>query len=76
MIDELSLEEIEGGENFEALVAEYFRGTDDTQNSITTFVRVRKSGIGPDGGVDILVDFTIDDHIKSFNRKWLVQCKF
>ena len=74
MIDKLSLEEIKDGGNFETLVAEYLRDTNDSQNNIPTLVEV--SGIGPDGGVDILVDFTIDDRIKSFNRRWLVQCKF
>jgi len=37
---------------------------------------VEHSGVGTDGGRDVLVRFRIKDFITSFERKWVVQCKF
>lgn len=73
---EISFEEIKNGDHFEDLVAEYFRDLiNESENNITN-VKVNQSGIGTDGGRDILVEFDLSDDIKIFKRKWVVQCKF
>lgn len=72
----ISFDEIDDGDQFEDLVAEYFRNLkDDSENNITN-VDVIQSGIGTDGGRDILIEFDLSDDIKIFKRKWVVQCKF
>ena len=72
----LSFEEITDGDHFEDLVAEFFRNLkNDPENNITN-VDVFQSGIGNDGGRDILIEFDLSDDIKIFKRKWVVQCKF
>lgn len=72
----LSFEEIADGDHFEDLVAEFFRNLkNDPENNITN-VDVFQSGIGTDGGRDILIEFDLSDDIKIFKRKWVVQCKF
>jgi hypothetical protein len=72
----LSFDEIIDGDHFEDLVAEFFRNLkNDPENNITN-VEVFQSGIGVDGGKDILIEFDLSDEIKIFKRKWIVQCKF
>ncbi|MEY4902278.1 MAG: hypothetical protein RLZZ292_93 [Bacteroidota bacterium] len=69
----LSFDEIENGDQFEDLATEYFNSIQDEK---ILGVDVKKSGVGTDGGRDILVTFTITDSIKEFQRRWVVQCKF
>jgi predicted helicase len=65
------------GLKFEDLVADYFKEIKDDKNiSNIKDIEVRQSGEGPDGGCDILLTFEFTDLIKSFQRKWIVQCKF
>lgn len=69
----ISYSEIESWEKFEDLVASYFREI-KIENGIE--VKVKPSGTGTDEGKDILVTFRITDSLASFDRKWVVQCKF
>ncbi len=68
--------EIEDWEVFEDLTADYFRVIPFLKDNDLKEVRVDPTGVGPDGGRDILLTFRIDDSICSFERKWVVQCKF
>lgn len=70
----IEFDEIRDWQAFEDLVADYFRGIQGQKN--ITDVTVDQSGEGPDGGRDILVTFQVSDSIMSFERKWIVQCKF
>lgn len=72
----ISFEEITNGDHFEDLVAEYFRDLKCNSDNSISSVEVLQSGIGPDGGRDILVEFEFSDDIKIFKRKWVIQCKF
>ncbi len=71
----LDFKDIPSGEKFEDLVASYFEDLKNEANNISS-VEVRPSGIGTDGGRDILVNFTVTDGIFDFKRKWVIQCKF
>lgn len=71
---ELSYSEIESWEKFEDLVASYFRELKIENGIIES--KVEPSGRGIDGGRDILITFRINDSLVSFERKWIVQCKF
>jgi hypothetical protein len=78
-MNKLSFDEIKSGEEFEALVAAYFRIVKNDEDSSLKEVReidVKQKGKGPDGGIDILLTFEITDPILKFQRKWVVQCKF
>ena len=70
----ISITEIEDWEEFEDLVAAYFREVKNENNIID--VKVEPSGKGSDGGRDILVTFEVNDSIITYTRKWVVQCKF
>jgi hypothetical protein len=70
IMPELSFDEIKDGNQFEDLVVAYFRSLQNV------FADVKYSGVGTDGGRDILLEFTLTDGIKHFKRKWVVQCKF
>ena len=70
----ISINEIEDWEEFEDLVAAYFREVKNENNIID--VKVEPSGRGSDGGRDILVTFEVNDSIITYTRKWVVQCKF
>ncbi len=72
----LSFNEIADWQVFEDLVADYFRAIPKDENNNITEVKVEQSGEGPDGGRDILVTFRVDDSVQSFNRIWVIQCKF
>ena len=75
-MDKLSFAEISDWRSFEDLVADYFREAKvDNEYNIDT-VDVRPTGIGTDGGRDILVTFTLDDSVMPFKRRWVIQCKF
>jgi len=72
----LSLEEITSWQSFEDLVADYFREVKNDNEFNINNVIVQQTGTGTDGGRDILVEFTMDDSISTFNRMWIIQCKF
>ncbi|NQV91984.1 restriction endonuclease [Candidatus Woesearchaeota archaeon] len=73
---QLSFDEITDGDQFEDLVADYFRKLKDEPENNITNVEVLQSGVGTDGGRDILIELDLSDDIKIFKRKWVVQCKF
>ncbi|MBS1597326.1 MAG: hypothetical protein JST75_03815 [Bacteroidetes bacterium] len=54
----------------------FFRSLKNAEKTHIVDVRVKPSGIGPDGGTDILVDFILSDYINQFTRTWVIQCKF
>ncbi len=70
----ISINEIGDWEEFEDLVAAYFREVKNENNIID--VKVEPSGRASDGGRDILVTFEVNDSIITYTRKWVVQCKF
>jgi predicted helicase len=72
----LNLDDIKDGNHFEDLVVSYFEDlkNEGTHNIID--IKVKPSGLGNDGGRDVLVDFQITDNITTFNRRWIIQCKF
>lgn len=70
------LEHIQDGDQFEDLVAAYFRALNDRSAESTIQVDVKPTGVGTDGGVDLLVDIHLTDEIETFTRRWIVQCKF
>ena len=75
-MNKLSFDEIRSGEEFEDLVAQYFRVIKGSEGNSIKDVRVEPSGKGSDGGRDILLVFELYDSIMKFQRKWVVQCKF
>jgi hypothetical protein len=72
----LSFNEIKDGAHFEDLVVAYFNSKLIEPLSGISSVSGRHSGLGPDGGTDILIEFRLTDTISEFSRKWVVQCKF
>lgn len=72
---ELSFCEIKTWKRFESLTAAYFRALSINSPHITD-VEVKKSGDGSDGGRDVLVKMKLNDGVYTFDRTWVVQCKF
>ncbi len=70
----IEFDEISNWQMFEDLVADYFKEIKEERN--IKDITVEASGEGADGGRDILVTFQITDFIITFERKWVVQCKF
>lgn len=69
MQERLTFDELTGWQNFEDLIVSYFRETEG--------YTVEPSGVGSDGGRDILLTYKSTDNISaSFERKWVIQCKF
>ena len=73
---QLSFDEIQDDKQFEDLVVAYFENLNIDKLAITEIL-VEPSGVGADGGRDILVHTRTKDMISaSFKRTWVVQCKF
>lgn len=72
----IDFSEIDNWAEFEDLVADYFRECIKLDNNQIINVKVEPTGVGPDGGRDILVTWLVDDSIVAFERKWIIQCKF
>ena len=72
---DLSFSEIKSWKRFESMTAAYFRALKTTSPHIID-VKVAKSGDGNDGGRDILVSMQLNDGVYSFDRTWVVQCKY
>ena len=69
-------DEITDGYRFQQIVAEYFRCyKTEIHNYSIVDVNVEDSGIGPDGGCDILVEFIFEDMISKYSHRWVVECK-
>jgi hypothetical protein len=70
------LDEIKDGQRFQQIVAELFRCLKTEGHNYTIAdVSVMDSGIGQDGGCDILVDFVFEDIITEHKHRWVVECK-
>lgn len=65
----ISFEEIQDWKKFQDLCVGYF-------NKLNSRTEGKSTGIGPDGGKDIIVKIKGNDQIIEFQRKWIVQCKF
>lgn len=76
MNSKLSLVEIQDWKEFENLVSDYFKLIQENKENNLIDVKVYPSGEGSDGGRDILLKFRVSDSIITFDRKWVVQCKF
>ncbi|WP_298507461.1 restriction endonuclease [uncultured Kordia sp.] len=72
---QIDFDEIKDGEHFEDLTIAYFEEEKHTKGDIID-IGIRPSGTGTDGGRDILISFKVTDGIKSFDRIWIIQCKF
>lgn len=72
----LSLDEIEDHKKFEDLMVSYFEDLKNEGAKNIVDVSVKPSGTGADGGRDIFVTIRVNDGIVSFERRWIVQCKF
>lgn len=72
----IDFNEIRDDELFEDLVISYFEELKNEGSHNIVDINVKPSGTGTDGGRDILVDFKITDKITTFDRRWIIQCKF
>lgn len=72
----LSLDEISNWLSFEDLCHAYFESEKDLNRKDIRDIKVEKSGTGPDDGFDLIITIIVTDGIESFERKWVVQCKF
>jgi hypothetical protein len=72
----LDLDEISDHKKFEDLVVSYFEDLKNEKGHNIVDVEVKPSGTGTDGGRDILVTLKVTDSIVTFERRWIVQCKF
>ena len=72
----LSFDEIRNWEQFQELVAAYFKACQADSTLNITEVKAQVTGNGPDGGCDIEVTLRMMDGLDGFSRKWVVQCKF
>lgn len=61
---------------FEDLVVSYFEDLKHEKGHNIVDIYVKPSGTGTDGGRDILVTLKVTDSIVTFERRWVVQCKF
>ncbi len=76
MIISFDYQEIRDAIHFEELVTAYFENLRDEEPNNIVDIKVYPSGIGTDGGRDILVTLKVADGIETFMRRWIIQCKF
>jgi hypothetical protein len=62
---ELSLDDIKDWQQFEELIAAYFRCLSGIPEANIISIIVQPPGVGQDGGKDMIVEFTIPDLIKA-----------
>jgi len=72
----LDFNEITDDRQFEDLVVSYFEDLKHEKAHKIIDIYVKPSGSGTDGGRDILVTFIVSDSVVTFERRWVVQCKF
>lgn len=70
------LDDICDHKKFEDLVVSYFEDLKHEKGHNIVDIDVKPSGTGTDGGRDILVTLKVTDSIVTFERRWVVQCKF
>jgi hypothetical protein len=73
---QLDFDEITDHKKFEDLVISYFEDLKHENVHNIVDIDVKPSGTGTDGGRDILILFKVSDNISTFDRRWIVQCKF
>lgn len=73
---EFDYRNIRDEDHFENLVADYFRELAESSDNNIVSVDAKQTGIGTDGGRDILIELMFSDEVVTFKRKWVVQCKF
>lgn len=71
----ISFDEIENHVQFEDLAVSYFEELKKDQRNNISEIEVFPSGIGTDGGRDIILKIRTTDGLFGFERKWVVQCK-
>jgi len=69
-------DEILDHKKFEDLVVSYFEDLKNEKGHSIVDIDVKPSGTGTDGGRDILVTIKVSDSVVTFDRRWVVQCKF
>lgn len=75
-ISKTPLHDIDDGNYFQQIVAEYFRSLKrEKQDFHIADIDVDDAGIGCDNGCDILVDFHFEDAIGKHTHRWVVECK-
>lgn len=72
----LDFNEIQNGDTFEDLVVSYFENLKNEKSKEIIDIVIKPTGPGADGGRDILVNFMITDSLMTFERRWVIQCKF
>lgn len=72
----LDFKEIADDKKFEDLIVSYFEDLKNENDHKIIDVDVKPSGIGTDGGRDIIVTFKVTDSVMTFERRWVIQCKF
>lgn len=72
----LDLNEITDHKKFEDLVVSYFEDLKSEQGNNIIDTKIKPSGVGTDGGRDILITVNISDGITTYNKTWIIQCKF
>lgn len=60
---------------FQQIVAEYFKSIKKLKKYHIDHIEVSNSGIGSDGGCDILVKFFYEDMISRHSHIWVIECK-
>lgn len=72
------LNEIKNWQQFEDLCSSYFDNIRDHGAFNRTIIKSNASigANGPDGGRDILADWTLEDPLRECNRRFVIQCKF
>ena len=73
---QLDFNEIDNHKQFEDLVVAYFEDLKLENVHSIVDIKVNPSGTGTDGGRDILISFNVSDGISTFDRRWVIQCKF
>lgn len=71
-----NFDEILDHKKFEDLVVSYFEDLKNEKGHSIVDIDVKPSGTGTDGGRDILVTIKVSDSVVTFDRRWVVQCKF
>lgn len=72
----IDFSEIPDDRIFEDLAVSYFEDLKNEKEHKIIDVSVKPSGVGADGGRDILLTFNVPDGVATFERRWVVQCKF
>jgi hypothetical protein len=73
---QLDFSELQDDKKFEDLVIAYFEDLKNENVHNLVDIDIKPSGTGTDGGRDILILFKVSEGISTFDRRWVIQCKF